>query len=95
MASSIEEIFENLNEYSNWEELGSVSRAKTWITYARKYLGLAAEVRDQHNDTRFDQRFISQEMLYARRWVAANDTSGDTGGNVGVRFLGVGSDFRR
>lgn len=95
MSQTIDEITDALNDYSDWEEVGSVERAKKYITAARRFIGFPESSSGEGKTQTFSVDQVREELLAARAFVQANDTSISGGNSTGVRVLGVGSDFRR
>jgi len=94
MSNDFATIQANLLEYSDYEETGSVARAKAYITAAKKWLNLVAgSASNQSSSMTFNVQQIHEELKHARAFVAANDTS-VKGRPGGVRFLGSGDSFR-
>jgi hypothetical protein len=90
----IADIEADLLDYADFEEVGSVARARMFITAANRWLILRAEsASNQSSSLSIGKSFVDTMAKRARDYVAANAaTSG--GGRGGVRFLGVGSSFR-
>ena len=94
MANDFETIQTALLEYSDYEETGSVARAKLYITAAKKWLNLVAgSSSNQSSSMTFNTQQIHEELKHARAFVAANDRTA-AGGPGSVRFLGAGGGFR-
>lgn len=84
----------NLVEYADFEEAGSVARAKLFITNAKRWLILRAEsASNQSSSLSIGKSYVQEMMRRAQDYVAANASTA-SGGQGGVRFLGVGSNFR-
>jgi hypothetical protein len=89
----IADIESDLLDYADFEELGSVSRAKSFITAANRWLILRAETAsNQSSSLSIGKSFVQDMLKRAQDFVAANDSGSGSAG--GVRFLGVGSNFR-
>lgn len=93
-AQTIYEIEEALNDYADYAEVGSVSRAKTFVTACKRWLFLAAG--QSNNESSGMSRNVSEinEMRRsAESYIAVNDTvrNGQPGS---VRFLGASGGFR-
>jgi len=90
----IADIETDLLEYADFEEVASVSRAKLFITAAKRWLILRPEsASNQSSSMSIGKSSIEAMLQRAQDYVAANaETS--SGGVGGVRFLGVGSYFR-
>ena len=90
----IADIESDLLEYADFEEVASVSRARLFVTAANRWLILRAEsASNQSSSLQIGKTFVENLLKRARDYIAANaETS--SGGVGGVRFLGVGSNFR-
>lgn len=91
---TVEEILDAINEYADYEEVASVSRAKSYVTACRRFLQLPSSQSYQGSSMGYTPQLIQAEMDVARRWIAANDTSSSNAG-AGVRFLSARDGFRR
>lgn len=91
-AATLETILDNLNDYSDYEEVASVSRAKSFITAAKRFLQLPNSQGDQGSSLGYDQASVRELLQHARAYVAANDTTSST--NAGVRFFSFEQGFR-
>jgi hypothetical protein len=90
----IADIEADLLDYADFEEVGSVARARMFITAAKRWLILRAEsASNQSSSLSIGKSFVDTMAKRARDYVAANAATG-AGGRGGVRFLGVGSSFR-
>lgn len=89
----IADIESDLLEYADFEEVASVSRAKSFITAANRWLILRAEsASNQSSSLSIGKNYVESMLKRARDYVAANPST--TGAVSGVRFLGAGSNFR-
>ena len=82
----IADIESDLLEYSDFEEVASVSRAKLFVTAAKRWLILRPASASNQSSSLSMGRAEIQAMLSRAQQYAT--TAG------GVRFLGVGSQFR-
>jgi hypothetical protein len=90
----IADIEADLLDYADFEEVGSVSRARLFVTAAKRWLILRAEsASNQSSSLSIGKSFVETMMKRAQDYVAAN-ASTESGGRGGVRFLGVGRNFR-
>lgn len=81
----------NLVTYADFEEVGSVSRAKAFITAANQWLILKPEsASNQSSSLSMGKAEVSALLQRARDYVLANDTTASTR----VRFLQPGGSFR-
>jgi hypothetical protein len=90
----ISDIESDLLEYADFEEVASVPRARLFITAAKRWLILRADsASSQSQSLTIGKGFVENLLKRAQEFVSANATS--SGGGVGgVRFLGVGDNFR-
>lgn len=87
----IADIEADLIEYADFEEVGSVARARSFITAAKRWLILRPESASNEGSSLSMSKSVVMDLLKrAQDYVAANDISG--AGRV--RFLGVGRSFR-
>jgi hypothetical protein len=93
MAATISEILDDLSDYSDYEEVGSVDRAKRFITAARRFIALPSSQSDQGSAMGYTPAVMQQELAYARQYVAANQAA--TSASSSVRFLSAAEGFRR
>jgi hypothetical protein len=90
----IADIEADLLDYADFEEVASVSRAKLFITAAKRWLILRADsASNQSSSMTIGKSFVESMMKRAQDYVAANATT-DGGGSGRVRFLGAGLNFR-
>jgi len=89
----IADIESDLLDYADFEQVGSVSRAESFITAANRWLILRPETASNQSSSLSMSKNLVQDLLRrARDFVAANESGSGSAG--GVRFLGVGSNFR-
>lgn len=90
----IADIESDLLTYANFEQVSSVSRARLFITAAKRWLILRAEsASNQSSSLSIGKSFVQDMLVRAQDYVAANATT-SSGAVGGVRFIGVGSNFR-
>jgi hypothetical protein len=90
----IADIESDLLTYADFEEVASVSRAKSFITAANRWLILRPEsASNQSSSLSIGKDKIEALLKRARDYVAANPAASGSGGGS-VRFLGAGSNFR-
>ena len=83
----------DLLDYSDFEEVGSVSRAKSYITAANRWLTIvAASASNQGSSLTRNVQQVMQMMARAQSFVAAKDTA--SANNSKVRFFGISQGFR-
>jgi hypothetical protein len=85
----ISEIESDLLDFADFEEVGSVSRARSFITAAKRWLILRADsASHQSSSMTIGKSFVQDMLKRAQDFVATNSNTG------GVRHLGVGRAFR-
>lgn len=88
----IDEIYDDLLQLADFEEVGSVQRAREFITVANRWLILQPEEQqDQYSRIKFNTARIEALLVRARQYVRANDQS--TAARSSVRFHSV-ENFR-
>ncbi len=88
---TLDEIKDALSRNADYEEVGSVAKARAYITAARRALSeQPSSAADQGSSVTFDIPLIRDEMTRAREYVQANENS-----TSGVRFLTAKDGFRR
>ena len=89
----IADIEADLLEYADFEEVASVSRARQFITAAKRWLILRADsASNQSSSLSIGKQYVADMLTRANAYVSANDTTSSVGGRT--RFLHVGSQFR-
>lgn len=77
-------------EYADFEEVNSVSRAKLFVTNAKRWLILCPESSSNQSSSMSISKATVMDLLKrAQEFISANDASASR-----VRFLGVGTRFR-
>lgn len=90
----IADIEADLVEYADFEEVGSVARARLFVTAAKRWLILRpASASNEGSSLSMNTQQVMDMMKRAQDYVAANATT-TSGASNSVRFLGVGSNFR-
>lgn len=90
----IADIEADLLDYADFEEVGSVGRARLFITAAKRWLILSADsASNQGSSMTIGKSFVESMMKRATEYVAAN-ASTVSGGSSRVRFLGAARSFR-
>lgn len=92
-AATLESILDSLNDYSDYEEVGSVERAHSYVTAARRFLQLPSSSSEQGSSMGYTPAAIQDEIANARAYIAANAAA--TPGSSAVRFLSASEGFRR
>ena len=83
----IADIETDLLNYADFEEVGSVARAKLFITAAKRWLILRPEsASNQSSSLSIGKDSVQELMRRAQDYVAANGTTSG-GGRNSVRFL--------
>jgi hypothetical protein len=84
----IADVEADLTDYADFEEVGSVARARKFVTAARRWLILRADTAsNQSSSLTIGKNYVENMMTRATEFIAANS------GNH-VRHLGVGRSFR-
>jgi hypothetical protein len=91
-AASLDDILDDLNDYSDYEELDSLARAKTFLTAARRFLQIPSSQSHNSASHAYNQASVQEMVRHARLFIAQKQSQAASGG---VRNLGIGSDFRR
>ena len=94
MAATIDEVIDDLLDNADFEESASLSKARTFITAATRYLILTpASQSDQGSSLAMGLQQIQSLLSRATAFVNSNDTASAAGSRV--RFLSAGEGFRR
>lgn len=93
-AATITEILDALNDYADYEEVGSVARARMYVTAARRFLQLPTSSAEQGSSLGYTPEMIQNEIALARAFIAANATP-TSAATSSVRFLSAGEGFLR
>jgi hypothetical protein len=84
----IADVEADLVDYADFEEVGSVARARLFVTAAKRWLILRPEsASNQSSSLSIGKSSVSDMLNRAQQYIAAN-----SGGSV--RFLGPGRGFR-
>lgn len=90
---TLESVEASLLDYSDFEEVGSVSRAKSLITAANRWLVLSPQSSSNAGSSlSFDTDGVKELRRRAQQYVAANATT--NGASDSVRHLSICEDFR-
>lgn len=90
---TLQDLRDALWDNADFEEVGSVTKAKAYITAATRWLALEpASQSDQGSSLAFAPAQVERIMQRARAFVAANNNS--SASTSGVRFLSAGQGFR-
>jgi len=93
-AATLTEILDALNDYADYEEVGSVARARMYVTAARRFLQLPTSSAEQGSSLGYTPEMIQTEIALARTYIASSVTP-TTSGQSSVRFLSASEGFRR
>ena len=93
MSYDLATVQNDLLDYCDFEEQDSVSRAKSYITAANRWLTIvAASSSNQGSSLTRNVQQVQQMIARAQSFVAAKDTA--SAGKSRVRFLSVNQGFR-
>ena len=67
MAATIDEILDALSDNADFEEVGSVARARSFITAARRFLSLPSSQSDQGSSLGYTPQVVQQEMAIMKK----------------------------
>lgn len=94
-AATLEEILDALNDYSDYEEVDSLSRARSFVTAARRFLALPASSSEQSSSTSYSLADVAAQLRYAQSWIARKvAATASTSASSSVRFLSTSEGFR-
>lgn len=86
---TLADIESDLLDYADFEQVGSVSRAQSFITAANRWLILKADsASNQSSSMTIGKSFVSDMLKRAQAFVSANASTGS------VSFLQPGGFFR-
>ena len=86
---TLADIEADLLDYADFEQVGSVSRAQSFVTAANRWLILKADsASNQSSSMTIGKNYVSDMLKRAQAFVTANSSTG------GVRFLQPGGFFR-
>ena len=92
-APDIATIVSNLNDNADFEEVGSVSKAQSFVTAAKRFLLFSPQTQsDEGSSLTMSVTQIENLMQQARNYITANATDS---GAAKVRFLSASEGFRR
>lgn len=87
----IETVAQTILANSDFEETGSLSKAKAFVTAVTRWMILSPESSsNQSSSLSWSKQQINVLLQSARAYIAANDSSNGTS----VRHLGVSQDFK-
>lgn len=85
---TLDEVKSALNEYADWEEVGSVSRAKSYVTAARRWFQMQADsASNQSSSAQVDKQWVSAAVDRALAFIAVSDTG--SASTARARFFDV------
>ena len=86
---TLADIEADLLDYADFEQVGSVSRAQSFVTAANRWLILKADsASNQSSSMTIGKNYVSDMLKRAQAFVMANSSTGS------VSFLQPGSFFR-
>lgn len=86
---TLADIEADLLAYADFEQVGSASRAQSFVTAANRWLILKADsASNQSSSMTIGKNYVSDMLKRAQAFVSANTSTGD------VRFLQPGGFFR-
>lgn len=86
---TLADIEADVIEYADFEQVGSVSRAQSFVTAANRWLILKADsASNQSSSMTIGKNYVSDMLKRAQAFVMANSSTGS------VRFLQPGGFFR-
>ena len=89
----VDQIKTDLVTYADFEEQGSVSRAKSFVTAAKRWLVLTPQMAGSDGRTlTMSHSEVSKLLTRAQNYVDANDTA--SSGTSKVRHFSFENDFR-
>lgn len=75
-APTLEEVKAALNDYADWEEVGSVSRAKSYVTAARRWMAMQVDAAsNQGSSAQINKQWVSDTVNRAIAFISASDVS--------------------
>lgn len=87
---TLSEIVDSLLENADFEEEGSVTKAKAYAIAAKRYLSIAPQSQsDQGSSMSMDTAQIRAMLTRAQLFIESNKSDGSR-----VRFFGFSSDYR-
>lgn len=90
---TIESVESDLLNYSDFEEVASVSRAKSFVTAANRWFILAPQSSsNQSSSLTFDTEAVKELRRRAQDYIGANESV--NGASSSVNFLSVNHGFR-
>lgn len=93
-APTIAQIYDTLIDYADFEEVGSVERARTFASAAKRYLLAVPQSQgDQGSSMSLSSAQIENILSRALKYIA-NSVAIATASSGNVSFLGVSSGFR-
>lgn len=94
MAATLSQVEDALIDNADYEEAGSVTKAKAFVTAAIRWQALASQsASNQSSSMSLDKSWVEAEKARARQFIAANETS-TSGTNSRLTFLTPRYNFR-
>jgi len=83
-----------LLENADYEEQGSIAKAKAFVTAATRWQILQPQsASNQSSSLSLDKAWVEAEKARARRYISVSESA--SGDNPSVRFLSPNNNFRR
>jgi len=92
-AATLSEILEALNDYADYDRVGSVDRAWEYVIAARRFLQLPTSSSEQGSSLGYTPEAMQEQIAKAEAWIAAYRSN--SSGTGSVRFLSASEGFRR
>ncbi len=94
-AATLDEILDSLNDYSDYEEVDSLARARSFVTAARRFLALPSASAEQGSSSSYSVGEVSAQLRSAQAWIARKLASASTtSAGSSVRVLSTAEGFR-
>lgn len=95
MPATVDEVIDDLIDYADFESVGSVSRAQTFVTAAKRFLILSPQQQsDQGSSLTMSVAQIEKMMHRAQQFIDQKSTV-TSAASSRVRFLSASEGFRR
>lgn len=87
---TVDQILDDYNDYADYEETNSVSRARSFISACRRLIGIIPQSQsDQGSSMSMSVAQVESMMKHAQVFVEVNSAPSSA-----VRFITVSGDFR-
>lgn len=92
MPYTIDQILTALDDAADFEEVGSLAKARAFVTAAKRFLIYTPQSQsDSGSSLSMSVQQVENLLKRAQEYVAVNDA---TTGNASVRHISIGSFFR-